>query len=170
MNEEIKTFTEMLNHVIDTDKDTSTVTVLPAQCGIGKSSSISYVIYRMLHTWNGAVLVVTDRNDRLSEYLYGNNVPQYMRDYFSNKSNLICTLTAQNIKDEIARKHEVPILLMCTQRFFTLSRDEVQAITDKYIPKRAIIIDERAPLSETIEISYAEFSDIEKIKIGRAHV
>lgn len=156
----------LINHIAQSD-DTSTVDLIPAPCGVGKSYSMTVQISEALKTYNsGGILLVTDELERMHNYL-GDNGNSYLCEYISRNASRILVYEAANAKADYDKLFKIPIILMTTQRFFNLSRDQVMQLTKSYIPKRNVFIDERAPLSETIKIDISTFNDIDTILCQR---
>lgn len=68
-----KDILQLINDIKSDPKRKKEITVLPIMCGSGKSTAISYLIRQTIEnasvTGNG-LLVVTDRIDRLEDYMH----------------------------------------------------------------------------------------------------
>lgn len=139
-----------LSHKIPEDK----VGVLPIMCGNGKSSAVSQKIIEVLNAENSkGLIVVTDSVERLNEYIR----PEYneiLSAYFAEHDNKITVLHADTLLEASQKQHSTPILLMTTQRFFSLSPDEIKEYTkwDGGV-RDTILIDERPPLRNVIHVN-----------------
>lgn len=98
--------------VINNDRDTDTITVFPARCGLGKTTFLRIFIKSWLaDNENRGLIIVTDNLCRLSEL---NDENDYRIAY----------LTADNKATEIIRQTYCPILLISTQRYFQMDSIE----------------------------------------------
>ena len=106
---------EFFNYVLDvmnSDRDTDTITVFPARCGLGKTTFLRIFIKSWLtDNKNRGLIIVTDNLRRLSELNDEND-------------NRIAYLTAENKSTEIIRQSYCPILLISTQRYFQMDSIE----------------------------------------------
>lgn len=143
--------------------DTNTVDLIPAPCGIGKSYSMTVQISEALRNHSGGVIIVTDELDRMREYVNAGNMDNYIGSYIDRNRDRILVYTAANARADRDKLYKVPVIVMSTQRFFSLSRAEVIALAATYIPKRHVFIDERAPLSETIRIDLGVLNYIDTV-------
>lgn len=150
--------TYLIDH-LSRSTDTSTVDLIPAQCGAGKSTFVTKLIADTLRAGKG-LLVVTDEIDRLNSYRDGANP---LGDYIRRNHDRIFIITAENAKTEREKLYTKSIVLMTTQRYFALSPQDIRDIAEAYIPKRNIIIDERAPLTEQIKIDIGVLNTIDTI-------
>ena len=97
---------------INSDRDTSKITIFPARCGIGKTSFLRILIKSWLADNSGrGLIIVTDNLQRLGEL---NDENDYRIAY----------LTAENKATEIIRQGYCPILLISTQRYFQMDSIE----------------------------------------------
>lgn len=159
MNIELKKF---LDWHLNNDTDTNTISVFPLPCGIGKSEYIKYLVSDAILNYYG-LIVVTDAVSHLNAYVTEayNKETKDLIDYFKKNSNKISVLTAENYRDEIKYISEKPILLMSTQRFFNLSRDEIISFTSNHKYKRSkIVFDERIYLLENQKLTVKSLNDI----------
>ena len=94
---------------------------------------------------------LTDCTDRLSNYLQRN------RQHIS-------LLTAETFRDEISSISYRPIVAMTTQRYFSLTRDEIIDLTAyKYGRRETIIFDEKPFFAEIIRIDIEILDSIDGI-------
>ena len=156
-------FARWLNNHLATSTDTNTVDLIPAPCGIGKSYSMTVQISEALRKHSGGIILVTDEIERMHQYVKAKDKQSYLSDYIQRNRDRILIYEAANAKIDRDKLYKRPILIMSTQRYFNLSRDAVIDLTDTYIPKRHVFIDERAPLAETIRIDLGVLNDIDTI-------
>ena len=155
-------FSTWLQDHLSQSTDTHTVDLIPAPCGIGKSYSMTVMIAETLKTINGGgILLITDEIQRMHNYVNVGEQDSCLADYLNRNRSRILIYEAANAKADRDRLFDTPIIVMSTQRFFSLSREAVIDLVATYIPKRHIFIDERAPLAETIKINMGLFNDID---------
>lgn len=132
---------EFLDKNISKDTDTSKITVFPIPCGVGKSEYIKFAIADALQN-NKGIIVVTDTIDGLNRYIDAQE--EELTKYIHNNLNRISILTSDNIADESRKVYYKPVVLMSTQRYFRLTRTEIEKfiIGQKYKRNR-IIFDEK---------------------------
>lgn len=85
-------FNTWFSDYLENAQDTSRIDVIPSMCGVGKSTAVSYHACAEISKWYGAVLVVTDRKDRMSSYLTSDNIPEEMRAFFQEHSHEWCRM------------------------------------------------------------------------------
>lgn len=147
LSPEIKTF---LDDLITTDRDDSTVTVVPLRCGLGKSTYIAGYISEVLADDSpDGLIVVTDSIERLNNYTTEDN-----KD--------VTTMTADNVAESMQKQSFGKVLLMTTQRFFALTREEIINFTTyKHGKRTTILIDERPILRKDHQITIKDFNDVD---------
>ena len=156
MNKELKKF---LDKHINIDTDTSKISVFPIPCGVGKSEYIKYLLADALQN-NYGLIVVTDSVDRLNNYVT-NAQDSGLTEYIQRNSHRLSILTKESIADEIKTINFKPIVLMTTQRYFNLSRDEIINFTSNQKYKRAkIVFDEKIQLLEPKRLTIKNLNDI----------
>lgn len=148
------------NH-LKTSTDESTVDLIPAPCGIGKSYSMTVQIGEALQNYNAGLILVTDEIERMRGYTSAQD--SLLNEYLQRNMHRILIYEAANAKSERNNLYRKQILVMSTQRYFALSRKEVLTLVNSHIPRRHIFIDERAPLSETIRVDLSTFNDVDTI-------
>ena len=99
-----------------------TLKVFPLPCGVGKSEYIKYLISDALNK-NYGLIVVTDEVERLNSYTAAQD--EQLTEYIQRNINRISILNSSTIATEVKVLHSKPIVLMCTQRYFDLSIDEI---------------------------------------------
>lgn len=156
MNIELKQFLDLY---LKEDTDTKTVTVFPLPCGTGKSEYITHLLADALQN-NYGLIVVTDEINRLNSYT-SNKQTEQLTEYIERNKNRISVLSSANISDEIKATPYKPMILMTTQRYFNLTRDEIITFTSEQNYKRnKIIFDEKIYLIESQKITVKELDSI----------
>ena len=156
----------LIDHLANSN-DTSTVDLVPAPCGVGKSYSMTVQISEALRNHNGGIILVTDEVERMRQYVKADEKHSFLFGYIERNRDRILIYEAANAKADRDKLYKTPIIIMTTQRFFSLSRESVIALASTYIPKRHIFIDERAPLSETIRIDLGVLNYIDTVLDGQ---
>lgn len=158
MNIELKNF---IDNYVKTDTDTSKITVLPIPCGLGKSQYITYLLSDALIN-NYGLIVVTDTIERLNKYVsacYDDDSD--LINYIQRNSDRISILTADNYKTEINKTNYKPIVLMSTQRYFNLPKEDIIKFTGGQQYKRnKIIFDEKISLLQSRRLSVKSLNNI----------
>lgn len=134
MNLELKRF---IDRYIKEDTNTKMVTVFPLACGTGKSEYIRYAIADALEN-NHGLIVVTDLIDRLNSYTLSQD--ERLAEYIKRNIDRISILNSTTISVEVKVLHKKPIVLMSTQRYFDLTKDEIRHYT---ATREKIIFDEK---------------------------
>lgn len=150
---------KFLDENISKDTDMSKITVFPIPCGIGKSEYIKYAIADALQN-NKGIIIVTDTIDGLNRYMDAQE--EELTKYIHNNLNRISILTSDNIADESRKVYYKPVILMSTQRYFRLTRTEIQKfiIGQKY-KRNKIIFDEKIYLLESKRITTQTLNEID---------
>lgn len=129
--------------------------VLPLMCGTGKSSAISLKIRESIEN-NEGLLVVTDRKDRLKEYMEPKKNKE-LADYLKAHLEKVAIMKAENASEIRESHHKCPVLLMTTQRYFRLTVEEIKSFLIWDGGSRGLIlIDEKPELFTTYRLSIAE--------------
>lgn len=156
MNQELKQF---LDEHIQEDTDTNTISVFPLPCGVGKSEYIKYLIADAIINQYG-LIIVTDVIDRLNGYMVSHQDEQ-LTEYINRNMNQISVLNSANVATELKILVFKPVILMTTQRYFNLSKDELINLTTAQNYKRQkIVFDERPYLFETKKITIKMLDNI----------
>lgn len=130
------------------------ITVLPLRCGLGKSTYIRHKISDTLQQGQRGLIIITDAIERMDDYINS--------DYIMRNKDRISVMTSKNFITESKEQWWKPILIMTTQRFFNLSRDEIISYTRYNKGKRdKIIIDEKPYLIEQREIDIFTIDNID---------
>ena len=153
---ELKT---LIDSIITDDRDDSTVTVLPVRCGIGKSTYTHGKINEICESTSpDGLIVVTDSVDRLKEYVNSTDDPT--ANLIAQYPDKIAVLTADNASTEMQRQAYCKVLLMTTQRYFQLTREEIKNLLHYSGGRRtAIIIDEKPLLKQVETITFKNLTD-----------
>lgn len=125
--------------------------LMSLQCGLGKSTAISYVIRDVLEYGEDmGLLVVTDNLERLQSYLAPTRDEELASFLKANESR-ITLLDSTNKAEAMQRMRSTPVLLMTTQRYFSLTREEINGFLEgDRFRRRYTIIDEK-PILKTVE-------------------
>ena len=149
MIDELKQF---IDKHIKEDADTNKLSVLPLPCGVGKSKYIKYLLADAIQN-NKGLIVVTDSVERLNDYV-SNSQDDYLVEYIQRNLSRISILTADTMSKEVTALNYKPILLMTTQRYFNLDRDEIIKLTTGSIKRDRIIFDEKIWHRSPFRIQY----------------
>lgn len=152
MNSELKQF---LDYHLNADTDTKTVKVFPLPCGVGKSEYIKYLISDALNK-NYGLIVVTDEVERLHSYTAAQD--EQLTEYIHRNIHRISILSSSTIATEAKVLHEKPIVLMCTQRYFNLSIDEIKQLT---ATRRKIVFDEKPYIFVTYKLTIESLNNVD---------
>lgn len=155
MNTELKQFID--KHTKE-DTNMNKLSVLPLPCGVGKSEYIKYLLAEAIQT-NKGLIVVTDSVERLNDYVI-NSQDDYLIEYIQRNLSRISILTADTMSKEVTALNYKPIILMTTQRYFNLDRDEIIKLTTGSIKKDRIIFDEKVYLLESRKLTVKSLNDI----------
>ena len=155
MNTELKQF---IDKYIKEDTDTNKLSAFPLPCGVGKSEYIKYLLAEAIQTSKG-LIVVTDSVERLNDYVT-NGQDDYLVEYIQRNLNRVSILTSDTISKEVLTINYKPILLMTTQRYFNLDRDEIIKLTTGSIKRDRIIFDEKVYLLESRKLTVKSLNDI----------
>ena len=155
MIDELKQF---IDKHIKEDADTNKLSVLPLPCGVGKSEYIKYLLADAIQT-NKGLIVVTDSVERLNDYV-SNGQDDFLVEYIQRNLSRISILTADTMSKEVTALNYKPILLMTTQRYFNLDRDEIIKLTTGSIKRDRIIFDEKVYLLESRKLTVKSLNDI----------
>lgn len=121
------------------------------QCGMGKSSAISYVIRDVIEYGDGSgILIATDSIERLKGYMAPRFDPELAAFLKAHESSITLIESANKV-EALQRMRSTPVLLMTTQRYFSMSVAEINDILHgSGIQRDAVIIDEK-PIIKTVE-------------------
>ena len=152
----MKSFTNLKKFVdkhIKNSTNQGTLDVFPLGCGVGKSQYIKYKISDCLNDGTG-IIIVTDSVNRLNDYIGTDN--DDLTAYISRNKTKIAILNADNINEEVKTLDYKSIVLLTTQRYFSMTKEEISNLTTYHSGRRsAILFDERPYLYENIRIDIA---------------
>lgn len=154
MNQELKQF---LDKHIQEDTDTNKLSVFPLPCGVGKSEYIKYLLADAIQK-NKGLIVVTDSVERLNDYVM--NGDDFLVEYLQRNLNRVSILTSDTLSKEVLTLSYKPIILMTTQRYFNLDRDEIIKLTTGSVKRDRIIFDEKVYLLESCKLTVKSLNDI----------
>ena len=155
MIDELKQF---IDKHIKEDADTNKLSVLPLPCGVGKSEYIKYLLADAIQN-NKGLIVVTDSVDRLNDYV-SNSQDDYLVEYIQRNLNRVSILTSDTLSKEVLTLSYKPIILMTTQHYFNLDRDEIIKLTTGSVKRERIIFDEKVYLLESRKLTVKSLNDI----------
>lgn len=154
MNEELKKF---LDTELKKQTANNTVTVFPLPCGTGKSEYIRYLISDALIKGYG-LIVITDEIDRLDGYTKSTN--EELQTYLEKNQDRIALLKSETISTEIKTVHKKPIILMSTQRYFSLDLPELKSFTHS---RKKIVFDEKPFIFEIEKITINKLNTVDTV-------
>lgn len=154
MNEELKKF---LDKELNKPTANNTVTVFPLPCGTGKSEYIRYLISDALIKGYG-LIVITDEIDRLDGYTKSTN--EELQTYLEKNQDRIALLKSETISAEIKTVHKKPIILMSTQRYFSLDLPELKSFTNS---RKKIVFDEKPYIFEIEKITINKLNMVDTV-------
>lgn len=155
MNTELKQF---IDKHIKEDTDENKLSVLPLPCGVGKSEYIKYLLAEAIQT-NKGLIVVTDSVERLNDYVT-NGQDDFLIEYLQRNLNRVSILTSDTLSKEVLTISYKPIILMTTQRYFSLDREEIIKLTTGSIKRDHIIFDEKIYILESRKLTVKSLNDI----------
>ena len=176
-------FSDMYDLVL-TDTDTSKVTVIPARCGVGKSTFVK-VLAATLSSIEDAdigMILITDSLVRIHEWkdisslekeydavqdflsLFGGVIDGI--DPKSFERNVAVITSEYSIIDQMKEQKYKPIVIMTTQRYFGVDADTREQFFSylkdgKKYKRSIVIIDEKPVFCETIKIGIKNLNDID---------
>lgn len=130
------------------------VNVFPIRCGIGKSTYVKHLISDVIRSGDHGLIIVTDSIIRMGKYVADK--------FFQDNIDKIAVLTNENFAQEIRHQWHKPILIMSTQRYFNLTKEEIVSFTKYSGGQRAkIVIDEKPYLFTQKHIGIKILDDID---------
>lgn len=144
----------MINEIEDDVENNDRITVLPLMCGTGKSSALRLKMRQIIEANDGyGMIIVTDNIDRMRDYLLPYD--DEMRLFFMDYSHLITVMTYETIAEDMANQSRCPILIMSTQRYINLSREQIAGFLQwdgGY--RNLIVVDEQPYFKTQVDITY----------------
>ena len=155
---ELKPF---LDGYIEKSTNTGKIDVFGIPCGLGKSKYIKYLISDYINH-NQGLVVVTDSIERLSAYTK-DNTDEDLSAYIQRNRNKIALLTNSNFSDEIEVLRYKKIVLLTTQRYFSMTKSEIidTLINYKYGQRQKIIFDERPYIYQLLRVDVRTVDEID---------
>ena len=164
----------LINKTISDQLADNKVLVFPLQCGLGKSSYIRKMIQDRLLS-NEGLIVVTDSLAGLKslaglpptdksfiDYIAGLDAEQReIVDYLAANRDRVAYLDGETVKTELPKLYGhngKPIILMSTQRYFSLFADDIVKLT---VTRPMIVFDEMPYLTEQRKITIEKITSIE---------
>ena len=159
MNIELKKF---IDSHIENDENTEKITVFPLSCGVGKSQYIKCLLSDALINQYG-LIVVTDTIDRLTKYVTGcGDDDGELTNFIKRNAEKISILTAETYRAEIGKTNHKPIILMSTQRYFGLTKDDIiRFTTGQQCKRNKIIFDEKICILESRRLTVKSLNNID---------
>lgn len=145
------------------------ISIVPCRCGIGKSTSINAILYQLANSGFGkatkpldgyGAIFITDNIERLNKtYNYGDlSTFAYLMKY---KEDDIEYENRKTFGKQIAEQYNFPILLMTTQKYFKMSKEERKVLYKWRGGTRELcLIDEKPYLIQSVAITEKYLSKI----------
>lgn len=145
------------------------ISIVPCRCGIGKSTSINAILYQLANSGFGkatkslegyGAIFITDNIERLNKtYNYGDlSNFAYLMKY---KEGEIEYENKKTFGKQIAEQYNFPILLMTTQKYFKMSKEERKVLYKWRGGTRELcLIDEKPYLIQSVAITEKYLSKI----------
>jgi hypothetical protein len=163
-----KEFIETLVKHIYENNDNN-IEVVPARCGMGKSTAINSILYRLVNGIFGetttpingyGAILVTDSLERLEktyEYKKLKNFTYLMK--YNN--DIIEAENRNDFREQVKEQFKYPIILLTTQKYFKMTKEERNILYKWYGGTRELcLMDEKPYLTKTIEINERYLADI----------
>lgn len=169
-NAELPDVLALINETQHDPDHLNDVSVIPLQCGMGKSTAISKKIREVIENLdedgNGdGLLVVTDNVARMKAYLQCDD-PGYEPELFAfleKNMTKITVMTHDNVIEAAIRMRETPVLLITTQRYFnmlTINEIDRDYLYWKGGRRTLILIDEQPYLKPCTALKRTDINDI----------
>lgn len=154
---------EFLDATMSSADDKSKVHVLPLPCGSGKSTYLKHLIAETIRKNEEGMIVITDKIERMQEYTdISEMIPLEECEEVQKYKDKIALLTHDNAAEILRMQKKMPVLIMSTQRYFYLKREEILQFLEYYGGKRTkIIFDEKPYFSEIRNITMKTMNDID---------
>lgn len=154
-----------IEQILQNDNSCDHLSILPILCGAGKSTAISYLIKRILEQPDhDGILIVTDRKDRMDEYTEpSQDRDPELFDYLqSHKYKIVTLKMGEDLPKLFAAAKNVPVVIMTTQRYFNMEKEEIKSLLTWGDGKHRLLIlfDESPILTERISISRPLLNEI----------
>lgn len=130
---------------------TEQVSLLSIMCGMGKSMAISYLIRDVVESQAcQGLLIATDSVERLRSYLQPAFDPE-LRRALEEHADKITLLESGNKQEVMHRMRSSPVLLITTQRYFSMTVEEINDFLKGDGFRREYIIIDEKPIIKTVE-------------------
>lgn len=130
---------------------TEQVSLLSIMCGMGKSMAISYLIRDVVESQVcRGLLIATDSVERLRSYLQPAFDPELQRA-LEEHADKITLLESGNKQEALRRMRSSPVLLITTQRYFSMTVEEINDFLKGDGFRREYIIIDEKPIIKTVE-------------------
>lgn len=145
-----KSILNLINEVAADPKTKHLISVLPLMCGTGKSTAISQKIREVIKADNDeGLLVITDKADRLDEYMNPQHDGELCR-YLQQHRSKVVKLCTGFFRDGYARMKNCPVLLTTTQHYTRLDAEGIRdLLTWKHhgeTAKRLLVLVDEYPM------------------------
>lgn len=151
--------------VLTDERTSAQMSVLPLLCGAGKSTAISLYIRRVLEDADHqGILIVTDRTDRMDEYIHpdAERDPELRQFLDDHHKQIVILKKSKELSEQIAKAATVPVVIMTTQRYFSMEKAEIKGLLrwgdNKHRP--LILFDESPVLTKHIRVTRSLLNEI----------
>lgn len=143
-----------IRKIIEQETNRNRVTAIAMPAGTGKSSYIK----KLIADGDDGLIVVTDRIKQVKSYFTFTDENGDSSDVDTSHA---IYLTADNLSETIPQINRKPIIVMTMARYFSLSVDEIIALSHwENGTRNKIIIDEMPPLIEQEQITMKDLNDV----------
>lgn len=147
----------LIEDVMMDEQHADSITVLPLICGAGKSTAISHLIRRVLEAPDhDGVLIVTDRKDRMEEYISPSPdfEPELHAYLTANNKRITILHDGKDLPKELAAARKSPVLIMTTQRYFMMDKENICDLLHwgRRHHRSMILFDEAPVMTEHISV------------------
>lgn len=158
----------LVNDIYDNDiKDI--VSIVSCRCGIGKSTSINAILHQLANSSIGDALepidgygaiFITDSLDRLNKTYEYDKLSTFAYEMNYKEDELECE-NRKTFVEQIKEQYNFPILLMTTQKYFKMTKEERKVLYKWRGGTRELcLIDEKPYLIKSIAITERYLSNI----------
>lgn len=145
------------------------INVCPSRCGIGKSTAINAILYRLV---NGGIGEITEPIDGVGAILVTDSLERLEKTYQYKKLKNFAYLMKYNqdivevdnrndFRQQIIDQFKYPIILLTTQKYFKMSSEERDILYKWKGGKRELcLMDEKPYITQSIEINERYLADI----------
>lgn len=171
IHEKQKKFIETVTNEIYKEEEGYYIKVINSRCGIGKSTAIKSILHNLVsdccfgepnpknYRGYGAIFI-TDSLRGLEDVYNYKNLKEYTYLLKYDGDN-IESENKKSFKEQIKEQYRFPIIMLTTQRYFKMSREERNVLYKwAYGTREICIFDEKPYLTETIEVTEEYLSSI----------